>query len=547
MPDELATYLLAHGPQMSGEVAAAMAEIHGISAAAARKRIERRDGSVRALNLRFPRGAQFLYVEKQYGSPRFWRKLADALVASNGAYARAIWALSARGGVMPLAHFAAAAGASSGPRQISGDIVRERLVVAGLLQEIQVPGLGACIAFRKGDTFIDDLLPPVRARLIAETVLLQSVREWAAKLGLGSFHSFVLRSEAPNMAPVVGSFAWDLSAPSYLGPLANWGEKGKPKPGFLVVDVLLTDQVDTDDVRPFIYKCTSLRQLPRVGRCLQFFVAHRYSKDALDKIRKAGIVPATSESLFGTDVAQALMELTRTLTQAATSAVDPGKFAELFDRLGRVEGAAGTLRGALFEFVVAEVVRKTTPSVDITLNKIYRTGGKDVAEVDVRAIVKDREVRFIECKGLLPGNRLSDKEVDEWLNKRIPLVRAHTLENTELQHLKLKFEMWLTGNLSPEAQRKIEATRQAVAPQKYTLELVRADDLERQVRLTNDASLLKVVKQHFLAHPLASGESVVNPPNKRRIRRDPFSLSSEQESHTQLTSVAPHVPTLPAE
>lgn len=538
MADELTTYLLEHGPQMSGVVAAALAEVHGITSAAARKRIQRRSSSVRALDLQFPRGTQFLYVESQYGSPRFWKNLAEALVVSNGAYARAIWALSARGGVIPLAHFASAAGASSGGRQLSGETVYGRLVSAGLLQELDVPGLGPCVAFAKGEAYVDELVPPVRARMITETVLLQSVMEWAAKLGLGSFHSFKLRSHVPGAAPAVASFEWDLSAPSFLGPLATWTNADKPKPGFLVVDVLLTDVVCPDDVRPFIYKCISLRQLHGVGRCLQFFVAHRYAKDALDMIRRAGVVPATPESLFGTDVALALMELTRTLTEAATRAVDLERFAELFGRLGKVEGAAGTLRGALFEFVVAEVVRRTLPNVDITMNKIYRVGGKDVAEVDVRAIVKDREIRFIECKGLLPGNQLSDKEVDDWLTKRIPLVRRLTLDNPEFQRLTLKFEMWLTGELSPEAKMKIAAAQQ-VDPRKYTIEVIYAGDLERMVREINDVSLQKVVKQHFLQHPLAFPDEVINPITKRKISQNPFTLEATSQ-------VNQGVPALPA-
>ncbi|WP_153132298.1 hypothetical protein [Dechloromonas hortensis] len=548
MADELTDYLLEQGPQMSGDLAAALAKLNGISASAARKRIERRSDSIRALDLQFSRGAQFLYVAGQYGSPRFWRKLAEALVKTNGAYARAIWALSARGGVIPLTNFASAAGASSGLRQLSGEAVYGRLVSTGLLQELEIPGLGACIAFAKGETFIDELLPPLRARLIAETVLLQSVQEWAAKLGIGSFHSFKLRSDVPGSVPTVASFEWDLSAPSFLGPLATWSNTDKPKPGFVVVDVLLTDEVGADDVRPFIYKCVSLRQFRGVGRCLQFFVAHRYSKDALDMIRRAGIVPATPESLFGTDVARALMDLASTLIHAATHAVAPEKFTELFERLGKVEGAAGTLRGALFEFVVADVVRKTTPNVDITMNKIYREGGKDVAEVDVRAIVKDREIRFIECKGLLPGNLLSDKDVDDWLTKRIPLVRKYTLQNAEYHRYKLKFELWLTGKLSPEAEMKILMAQQTIGPQKYTIEVFYADELEKTVRETNDSSLLKVVSQHFLKHPLAFLDDAVNQLIKRQILKNPFGFDGIPEEMGSASGLlGQSLPALPSE
>ncbi|MGY2491131.1 hypothetical protein [Cupriavidus sp. CP313] len=517
MADEVVDYLVAHGPRLSGEVAGALVQTLGITPSAARKKIERqlRSDSVRSLDLTFPRRAQFLYVKAQYGNSRFWRNLAAALEESNGAYARAIWALRARGGVIPLTHFDSAAGSSRGPRQLSGEAVYKRLVSVGLLQEIEVPGLGACVAFAKGERFIDDLIPAVRARLIAETVLLQSVQEWAAKLGFGSFHTFKLRSNVPGMAPNVASFEWDLSAPSFLGPLATWNDAGKPKPGFLVVDVLLTDKVEVDDVRPFVYKCTSLRQLRGVGRCLQFFVAHRYSKPALDMIRRAGIVPATPESLFGTEVARALIELASTLTQAATRAVEPEKFAQLFDRLGKVEGAAGTLRGALFEFVVADLIRHTVANADITMNKIYRSHGKDVAEVDVRFATKDQQISFIECKGLLPGRLLSDKDVDDWLTKRIPIVRAHTLDNPEWKNHRLRFEMWLTGELSPEAKAKIEAARAEVDPRRYTLDVCYAHDIEKMA--APFPALHRVVTQHFLKHPLASTDDTINPLSKRQI------------------------------
>jgi len=510
MKTELAEYLRVRGPQLSGPLAAGLAAELKISPSAARKRIERREPPVRALDLQFFRGAQFLYLEGQYGSPQFWRSLAAALSSNNGAYARAIRALDARGGVTPLAHFAAAAGTSSGQRQLTGDVTFGRLVSAGLLQELELPGLGTCVAFAKGDDYLDRLLPEIRARLISETVLLQSIQEWAAKLGLGSFHSFRLRSGAIGSAPEVGTFAWDLTAPSYLGPLANWSNPGAPKPGFVVVDVLLTDLASAEDVQPFLHKCSSLRQFRSVGRCLQFFVAHRYSKDALNLIRRAGVVPATPESLFGTEVARALIELASTLSQAANRAVDPEKFEELFSRLGKAEAAAGTLRGALFEYVVADVVRKLTPAVDITMNKIYRQSGKDVAEVDVRAIVRDREIRFIECKGILPGNRLSDKDVHEWLNRRIPIVRSHTLQNRELERLDMKFEMWVTGELSLEVRRG------------FSITVLYAADIESLVAETNDQSLRKVVNQHFLRAPLAFPEDIVNMFSKRSIPQNPF-------------------------
>lgn len=367
MSVEITSLLAAHGPMTSGALAAALATKLSISPATARKRIERRAPSIRAVKLTLARGAQILYLESQYGSQKFWDHLAEALMNGNGAYARAIRALTARGGIIPESHFASAAGSSTGQRQIPGDEVVRRLVDAELLQTVEMPGLGSCVAFARGELYLDIRFPEVRARLIAEKVLLQSIQEWAAKLGFGSFHSFKLRGEG---TPMVGQFSWDLTAPSFLGPLANWSDPAKPKPGFLVVDVLLTEVVGLADISPFIYKCTSLRQFPGVGRCMQLFVGNRYSQEALNQLRRAGIVPATPEALFGTEVAKAILMLLRTLNEAADKAVDPVLFSEMFERLGKAEGAAGTLRGALFEYVVADVVRQLDPPADITMKKI---------------------------------------------------------------------------------------------------------------------------------------------------------------------------------
>lgn len=541
MNDEVTSHLAAYGPMASGSLAAGLATSLGITAAAARKRIERRVPTVRSVNLALPRGAQFLYLESQYGSPKFWDRLAEALTEGNGAYARVIRALTARGGIVPSSHFSAATGISGGQRQLSGDEVVKRLVGAGLLQEVDMPGLGPCIAFARGEAYLDDRFPAVRARLIAETVLLQSIQDWAAKLGLGSFNSFKLRTNTVSGVPSVGTFNWDLSAPSFLGPLANWSNSGGPKPGFLVVDVLLTDVVGVADVSPFLYKCTTLRQFRGVGRCLQFFVANRYSQDALNQIRRAGIVPATPESLFGTDVALALLELTRTLSQAAEKAIDPDVFSKIFETLGKAEAAAGTLRGALFEYIVADMVRALDPPADISMNKIYREGGKDVAEVDVRVIVKNRYIRFIECKGILPGNRLSDTEVEKWLNKRIPAVRAQTLKHDELSKLELRFELWLTGELTPEAKTMIADAQSLATSKRSSIQVFYAADLDEMVRNINDPSLRRVVDQHFLRTPISFPDNLVNALPKQSNAHQQFGLVPD---HTEPSIGLPSLPVL---
>ncbi len=515
MSKELAELLLEHGPQLSGPLCGLLAQKKGLSADAARQRLARRRSPVKFLTLPFAKRARFFYVDSQFGSPQFWTRLSEALESNGGAYSRLIKALNARGGIIPLSHLAAAAATSADRKQIAAPEMVERLVEVRLVEEITLPGIGPCLAYAKGASYIDELVPDAKARLVCESVLLESVKDWAAKLGLGSYGSFMLRGESQS-APMVSKFAWDMTAPSYLAHLADWSDK--PKPGFLAVDVLLKQHVELADVQPFLYKCTSLRKVSR-ARCLYIFIAHRYSLEALNALRAAGIVPATVVSLFGKEVAEALLTLASVLREAAGTVKDVEKFELLFTTLGRSEGAAGRLRGALFEFIVAAVVRIQKGDAVPDMNKIYREQGKDVAEVDVRSIANGTG-RFIECKGLLPGHLLDDAEVDKWLKRRIPVVRKHTVANPEWANLKCVFEMWLTGELSQTGKSLVEEAKKAASEgKKQTIEVYGPREIEEMIENTGDKNLLKVFRDHFLNAPLANLAELGNPVSKRRINQ----------------------------
>jgi hypothetical protein len=194
------------------------------------------------------------------------------------------------------------------------------------------------------------------------------------------------------------------------------------------------------------------------------------------------------------------------LTDAAVAAVDPAKFMLLFNKLGKVEGAASTLRGALFEFIVADLVRKSYNARTV-LNKVFRENGKDAVEVDVLAVVENKCVYFIECKGNLPGRYVSDDDVEKWLHKRIPFLHQFARDrHPEWRHLELRFELWTTGELTPEAMAKIVTTQASVRPQLYTIGVRNAEDIRRLALETRDPALREVLDQHFLKHPLADAD-----------------------------------------
>lgn len=489
------------GPCLSTELARLLVEQYGLTAEAARKRISRQPASVKRLAyLKFPRNARFVYLQDQYGSPWFWEALVKALFETSPAYGGAIAALRQRGSLIPKSHFFIACGSPLAQRgHLSPQTVLDRLAQARLLEEIDVPGIGPCVARAQEISFYAELIPDMQARLVVEDIMLKAVRSWGRSLGLISYDKAKIRGEETTF-PQVGTFAWDLSAPSYLGGLIERSANGKPKPGFFVCDIVLNHEITVDGIAPFLQKCRTLRSLKRIGRCIQLFIGEKYSKEAFRLAKEQGIMPGTPATLFGEEIAASLRRLSEVLQQAA-GIQNLTVFDELFNGLSRIEGAAANLRGALFEFWVAEVVRQTFGAHILMNRHFVDAAGK--AEVDVQASVASRQVRFYECKGYQPGGLIPDDEVDRWLEKRIPMVYKVAQTSPDWKGREFHFEFWTTGRLSDTSIAKIDKAKATVRPGRYTLDYCDADGLTTIAKATNDKALIYALRQHFLDHPMA--------------------------------------------
>lgn len=485
------------GPCLSTNLAAFLIQTHGLSPAAARQRISRAPAEIRRLDsLPFAHSAKFMYLKGQYLSTQYWENLYEAILSVDGAYSKALAAVLARE-VMPVHHFLIACGAPIvQKRHIAGTVLLARLKQSGVLVERTLPGLGPCVMTKQtSDGYgVEVVVAAAHARLMAESVLLDSIKEWLRNLALASFNSVCIRRTAESPIPSVGTFNWDLSAPSYSTALTEWS-RGVLKPGFIACDVLLTDQVSLEGIKPFLSKVKTLQALRNIGRVMFIMVGQRFDKDAFAALRSAGVLPATPESLFGKDIAKAFRDLIGTLSDAIQGAVDASKLDSIIGKLGKLEGALGNMRGSFFELLVAEVVRKTFPG-EVQLNKIC-TGEDGNAEVDVWAVKEGISARFIECKGMAPGAQVSDEEIEKWLTTRIKRVRYHLKNHVHWDKPKPQFELWTSGKLSDEALLRIEKTRYANRA-KYDLVVVNSEGIRKAAKLANDDSLLNTLEHHFI-------------------------------------------------
>lgn len=502
------------GPCLSSELVEALVNEHGLAAATARQRVSRATEIKKLAHLVFPRGARFVYLKRDYASPTFWRALVERLLKHSTSYGGGLAALMARGGAMPVSHFLMACGAPIAQKgHIAAQGVLERLKSAELVKAFDVPGIGECLELAQTIAVPTWEVNRMRARLNTEAVLLSAIKDWARNLAFVSYNTVALRDEGTSQ-PRVGTFNWDLAGASYVAPLTQWDKATQTKKqGYMVCDVLLGVNVAAHELQPFINKCTTLRALAKIGRCMQIFVADGFTAEAFALARESGVIPATTTNLFGLEVAKALRELTDVLKDAYVSQDSFEKIAAVFKKLSHIEGAATNLRGTLFEYLVADVVRQSDAHTTIQLNELLKDDVGGQAEVDVLVHHFNQTVRFIECKGYKPGGKVPDEMVETWVKERIPVMRRSPEANLQWRECRQVFEYWTSGVLSERARDLIEA--EAARVRKYSFRIVEGDELARLVAANNNTALKKTFRQHFQAHPLSEIERQLKRPGRR--------------------------------
>ena len=487
------------GPCLSSDLTDALVEKYNYSKDAARQKVSRAGGDIFKLKGLFPRKTSFVYLKSQFGSHDYWRALHDALLKTNSACGHAMSALYAREGMMPLEHFKISCGSPlkqkkhSSPEQIIDRLKYARIVKSLTLNDQEI----LYLAHFENHKF--SKISEMQGRLSAEKILLTGLYRWCRNLGLVSFNHLKIRDKGE--LPVVSTTAWDLAGPSYLSGLVSFDKKtSKVKQGFIAMDVLLNQIVREEDVKPFIKKVEALKQLKNVGPCIHFFVAFDFSSGAFKLLKENGVSPATVNNLFGKDIAEGLTSFIHTLINAAKVIESPEKLDEVFEKLGKLEGATSQIRGALFEFLVAEVIRVTTNASYIELNKVVRTIERLEAEVDVFAPQSvENCLLFAECKGYNPNAYLPESEIDKWLDKRIPTIRKYCLENSELQNKKLIFQLWSTAKLDENSRKKIE---EAISTKtKYQIEIFDQIAITKLLKEKKLEPLFRTYKTHFLGLP----------------------------------------------
>lgn len=500
-------YLKQHGPSRSSSVSDWLMHSEGLTAEAARKRLSRvKDPILKFPVQLLPKGECFIYLRDQRNEEGFWVNFHKAMRSSGSIFGIAIDSLMARHGVVREEDFPTICGApaTAMKKQLMAAHVAKRLILAGVIEKN---------TYIDGETLISICRPELgtpdwdglKGRHLAEKIVLDGLREWVKKHGMASYNRITIRGDL-NRKPV-RQFMFDLAGPSYLLPLKSSGKQ----PGFIVTDILVDKVLDEFQIGYFIRKATMLNTLLKGTGVLAILVADGFTSKAFTVGHAAGIVLATPSSLFGQQVGKALQALLKTLNNAAAYASSsPGRLIRLMDDLSEIEGAAGNLRGILFELLAAYLVRRDAVSIDMG-RRAYDLKTGNNADIDILKFTSQQaECVAIECKGKVPGGTVSLSEVEDWI-RRLPIFQSYLRSQNHLRESKLSFELWTSGTFDEDALEYLNKEKNKRS--KYPISWKDGDDVLNLARKGKEKAITEALKQHFFKHPLVdvmqSYESVV--------------------------------------
>lgn len=498
MPNEIQSLLQDFGPGLTSDLISVLVE-NGLSSAAARKRIQRaEDDYSRMAGLRFEKNARFIYLTEQYGSRQFWDKFEKACYGSGKSYWGALTTLKAKGGVVPLSHFPRVAGTPAARKgQLSPARVLERLKAVNVLEEFE-EGERAYVRYRPFFLGIENMAVSL-ANEIAEDVALEGIKDWARRIGFGSFGKFAIRGD--EQPPQVAGITWDLTAPSYIRPLVSVSQKGV-KPGFLVCDISLFGSIERPEAEAFLRKCDLASAPVGMPPIMPMIVGHVFSTDALELLKGKGILAITLRNLFGEELAQALRELVVMLTDmGARASVNPDHLLKVMNSLTQIEGGSSNLRGALFELVIGSLVKDVENGYLKTGDRRQDLVSGRKAEIDVQLDRGEQAgVLVIECKAKNANSRVSESDIRKWYGDRVPLIYSILTNGGSYKGKPFRFELWSNGDFSASGLKWL--TEQPLVMDGYTVGWRDGKALKQYADKAKNTSLRTMLNDYYFHSPL---------------------------------------------
>lgn len=480
----LESILIEHGPALSGDIAKQIEAARGVAPETSRKQLSRFSEPVKRIKGFFINNQSFYYLPEHIADGSFIEELTTALKTSAKRLFVLIKALEYNKGYLHKDHLAA-----------YGFSPVENLVGHRRFDTVVREGLRHNLIVMDGDYYkLNDEFYPKKiidfryhkGISIARDFLINQFADWACKIGLVSFDSAEYFRE-------FSKFSWAVTGPSYVGTLPDYTQTGI-KPGFVLADFVVGNQVSDDHVHFFVEKLKVIKALAGHSRILPFLIVDVVPPQTLQLLKQNGVIVGFVHQMFGNGYIDLIKALINTVVNAAAILKSrPDDFLALMDKIKILtEGKTNNLRGDVFELAVGYYHAKESRNFDIS-KKVYWEG--EPYELDVFAVYEDRVV-VAECKGTKGPIEL--EAIDKWLTKIVD-VREWINEQEAYKGKRHQFEFWSTGGFDVEASDKIEIVSKT---KKYDNLFLGPDAILEKASKLKSPKFTAILKEYFLKEPV---------------------------------------------
>jgi hypothetical protein len=432
-------FIESQGPILSSELANYLTRTLGLDNAIARKRVQRLKSPIHKLNGLFSESQSLVYHASIFRKEIYFEKLREAFEKAGKRNFAIITSIDYHFGVIKKADLAnysfSPINHIKGHQQMSTII--DNLIRANVLLDYDDVHY-QLHPYISGTTEPD--LRHYKAIEFSKNLVLNQFYNWSRNIGLSSFNKGDFNSE-------VGGFQFAYTAPTYISGLVQY-VKGSPKPGFLVADILIGNKAGISEVDFFVQKTNAIKASNPSIRLFPILITDGVDIDALNKLKKAGVLMATIREVFGENYDELLKTLINTITNAGeVLRTNPDAYINLMLQLTKlVDGQTFNLRGDLFELAVGYYHGQFCKFLEIG-KKVKIENDIKGREIDVFANYENK-ICLVECKGY--NYPLDEDYVLRYLNEIVPALRKWFLASS-FNNKTLIFEIWSTGGFTNEA------------------------------------------------------------------------------------------------
>jgi hypothetical protein len=462
----------------SGDAIKYCVETLGITNEAARKRLQRLPAYIYKVKGICRDGQSILYHEKNWNNPDFLDKLCDVIKNNSHQHYALLNAINLYYGAVPkeiLAEYSVnPTGNIKGHKNfntIVTDLLRLRLIQEN--EDLNV--LSECYVCREDRA---------RALNIIQKTTLAHFFEWGRNIGLFSYDSAKFHSE-------LSSYQFAMVAPSYITSLVSESKNGKTIPAFVVADILLNRDIKKEDVIFFVKKLENTLMRNHNAKIIPILLIGTHDKDVYHILKSNGVIVGNIDELFGDKYSESLYGILNLIENAgAILKSNPDQYLKLIDSIEKLStGKTYNLKGDLFEMAVGYYHGQLCNSLEIS-KKIRHDN--NIREIDVYAVYADKVV-FAECKGY--NSKIDDAYIEQWLSKKVSVIRQWALSCDCLCDKKIVFEIWSTGGFTDEATTRLTTAHQRT--KKYQVDFYDYNAMLQIAKEKNIRHFVEIVNSYY--------------------------------------------------